>query len=531
MAANGEITSGIEPSIATIPAGTAYQYMLVADTGINKTFDEWGDALTALSGKRRVSNETDLTLRALGYWTDNGATYYYRYDESLGYAATLLGIRDDFARIRIPLGYMQLDSWFYGKGPNDAWDARDNGIYLYRASPRLFADGLSGFQQRVGLPIVTHARWLDPSSPYRTQYVVSGNVAIDPKYWDDTMRYLRDSGVVTYEQDWIHDRARALENLTDPSAFFDDMAAAADRYGMTMQYCGPDPEHVLQGTRYDALTTMRVSGDRFEPEKWDEFLYASRFVTAVGAWPWVDVFMSAETKNLLLATLSGGPVGVGDALGTESPSNLLMSVRADGTIVKPDTPFVPTDQTYIAQARSSDAPMIAAASTEDENGATYYVFAYARGSTSSSVIRFVPSQLGTEASGRSQYVYDYFAGTGRAIPAGSLFEDAVAADGSYYVVAPIGLSGMAFLGDLENFASVGKNRVASVRDDGSIDAVIRFAPSEGSRMLTVFSPHEPHVTVRGGSLRSALYDTRDKVERIVVGSQNGESVDVRVAAR
>ena len=40
-----------------------------------------------------------------------------------------------------------------------------------------------------------------------------------------------------------------------------------------------------------------------------------RLASALGEWSWTDVFMSSETSNLLLSTLSASMVGVGDALG------------------------------------------------------------------------------------------------------------------------------------------------------------------------------------------------------------------------
>ena len=66
-----------------------------------------------------------MGLRYLGYWTDNGAQYYYGFEQALGYAGTLFQVRDEFSRMRIPLGYVQLDSWFYGKGHDDNWQSSD----------------------------------------------------------------------------------------------------------------------------------------------------------------------------------------------------------------------------------------------------------------------------------------------------------------------------------------------------------------------------------------------------------------------
>ena len=49
-------------------------------------------------------------------------------------------------------------------------------------------------------------------------------------------------------------------------------------------------------------------------------------------------YMSRETNNVLLATLSAGPVGTGDAMGAENKANLFQAVRADGVIVNPTRP-------------------------------------------------------------------------------------------------------------------------------------------------------------------------------------------------
>lgn len=85
---------------------------------------------------------------------------------------------------------------------------------------------------------------------------------------------------------------------------------------MALQYCMPLPRHFLQGTRYSNLRTILVSGDRFERSHWMWFLFNGRLASALGIWPWSDVFMSSETSNLLLSVLSASMVGVGDAIGS-----------------------------------------------------------------------------------------------------------------------------------------------------------------------------------------------------------------------
>src|SRR4029453_6750958 len=118
----------------------------------------------------------------------------------------------------------------------------------------------------------------------------------------------------------------------------------------TIRYSLPLPRHELQTLLYPNVTTMRVSYDRFDSSHWDEFLYDSTVASALGVWPFTDVFMSRERSNLAIATLSAGIVGVGDPLGGVDVANLRRVIRSDGTIVKPDVPIVPTDATFLAEA-------------------------------------------------------------------------------------------------------------------------------------------------------------------------------------
>jgi hypothetical protein len=501
IGADGTISSGIDTAVSSLPQGFTHQTLLVAGQGIDATFRVWGQTLTSLLGKGTVSNDADLSLRSLGYWTDNGANYYYRMENSMTYPQTLEAVRTDFNKQGIGLGYVQLDSWFYPKGANYQWSDSADGLAQYSADATLFPAGLNSFQGNLGVPLITHARWIDPTSPYRQQYKMSGNVSIDPAYWAQTAAYLKSSGVATYEQDWLYGPAITAFNLTDGAAFLDNMASAMAGQKLTMQYCMPTARHVLQSAKYPNLTTIRGAQDRFEPGKWTAFLYASRLIGAVGAWPFSDVFMSTETSNLLLATLSAGPVGVGDQIGTMNTANLLRAVRADGIIVKPDSPITPLDASYIANAQSLDRPMIATTSTSFDNWTAHYVFAYPQGSNNQ--VSFTPASLGITG---DSYVYDYFAGSGGVARANDTISATITGDSQYWIVTPIGPSGMALLGDTGQFVTVGRKRVKSVSDDGAIHLTVAFASGEISRRIEGFSPGVPRVSTTDGSISNVVYD-------------------------
>ena len=508
---NPEIASGIHSAIPTIPAGFTHQTLLVVERGVNQAFETWGRALTGLQGKTRPANDADQSLAYLGYWTDAGATYYYNFEPALGYEGTLLALRDEFQQKGVPLAYMQLDSWFYPKGPSVDWKDTSDGIYRYEADRSLFPQGLKAFQQRLGLPLITHARWIDAHSPYREQYRISGNVATDARYWNQIAGYLQDSGVVGYEQDWLGAQAQADLNLNDPEAFMTNMARAMSEKGLTMQYCMPLPRHYLQSTRYNNVTTIRTSPDRFTNDRWDQFLYASRLAGAVGVWPWADVFMSAETSNLLLAVLSAGPVGVGEKLGTVSQANLLQAVRGDGVIVKPDAPIVPIDDSYLRDAQSLNHPMIA--STYSDFGAwkAYYVFAYSRGLDKE--IALTPARLGMHG---QVYVYNYFAQTGRAMDATETLHDTMTGEYAYYVIVPVGDSGIGFLGDAKQFAGLGKKRIAHVGGREAVRATISFARGESERTMHGYAPAAPVAIAQTGAAGEVTYDTDKQLFRVTV---------------
>ena len=228
------------------------------------------------------------------------------------------------------------------------------------------------------------------------------------------MELVTSYGAVTYEQDWLNDNGIPSMNLVDPPAYLNNMAAAAAANGINLQYCMVQGRDYLQATLFTNVMTIRTSEDRFDTSRWGEHLYGSRLAQAVGIWPWTDVCMSTEIRNVLLQTLSAGPVGAGDALGTVNATNLLKAVRSDGIIVKPDVPLVPTDGTYVNDALGLGKPFIAATHTDHTNSVALYVFTY--GETAANLTNsFRPVDLGIT---NSAYVYDYFAATGAVVNAG-----------------------------------------------------------------------------------------------------------------
>lgn len=524
------VDSRIVDAIQTLPAGFSHATVIVFGNGMNRTFVTWGNALLGFSGKQRPTNESSVILSKLGYWTDNGAYYYYKFDPQFGYAGTLLAIRDEFKKLGIPLGYMQLDSWWYPKGEDGRWDAKGDtlpfGEYLYRADQTLFPEGLSAFQKSLGLPIVTHARWISSGSPYRHQFKLSRNVIVDPAFWKATAAYLRGAKVVTYEQDWLDRNALPELNLQDPEAFLGNMSSAMQSAGIDIQYCMPLPAHYMASTLYPNLETIRTSSDRLTAGKWDEFLYDSRLASALGLWPWTDVFFGTELPNLILSTLSAGPVGVGDALGSISAQNLQAVVRQDGFLIKPDFPLLPIDAAYASDATNQQTPMVAVAETNFADSLVRYVFAYPRRPTDTEFS--VPlAELGFSGPG---YAYDWRAHAGKVVPAGGTlsagFEDGFA----YLILVPVNRQQLALLGDTEKIVPLGKQRIAALSDHGTLTATITFAQGEPVRTISGYSAHQPKITVLKGKLKNVAYDSESKLFQAQVAPADSHEAVLRVSA-
>src|ERR1035437_8231638 len=82
---------------------------------------------------------------------------------------------------------------------------------------------------------------------------------------------------------------------------------------------------------------------------------------------------------MIVAVLSAGVVGTGDAMGKEAPENIRLAARADGVLVKPDRPMVPTDDAYLREAHGAGGALSAWTCTDHGDHGTLYGFAFVPG--------------------------------------------------------------------------------------------------------------------------------------------------------
>lgn len=249
-----------------------------------------------------------------------------------------------------------------------------------------------------------------------------------------------------------------------------------------------DASIFLQGLKYNNLTNIRTSEDRFEPSKWKYFLFTSQLGYEIGAWPWCDVFKSHETGNMILSVLSSGPVGTGDAIGKENKENIYKACRPDRVIVKPDAPILPLDKDYIQLAKKEDKPILASTYTKHGNIITNYLFAFCEKKNINLNFSFVPKELNIH---NNVIVYNPETQIVKELQPNDVYNDKLPDDKyAYYIIAPI-INGIAFLGDKNKIAATGKKRIEDIEQtNGGLRIKILFAKNEKEITLLACSKNK-----------------------------------------
>ncbi len=107
--APGRVAVGWHGDLSEVPAGWSTRLAVVSAGGPTAALERWA----ALVDRRARSRDGDALATRPSYWTDNGAAYWYRtepgHDVTSGLAATVV----DLAARGIPVGAVELDSWWY----------------------------------------------------------------------------------------------------------------------------------------------------------------------------------------------------------------------------------------------------------------------------------------------------------------------------------------------------------------------------------------------------------------------------------
>ena len=524
---DGSLGYGLHGDVEELPAGFTHRFLLVRGRGVNRTVERWGEIMRGDRGRPRVSRYADLGLSHMGYWTDNGAAYYYRTAPGMNEEETLLAVRQDAIAEGIPYSYFQLNSWWYEK--EETTSPIRGGLVRWEPLAEMFPDWLEAFRERLGLPLILHNRWFAKDNIYRDEFeFVDGEQMAFPVGRGVFDRFMADAarwGAFTYEQDWLVSQYWGLRYLREREgrgeAYMAAMDDAARDKGLTVQICMAGAAHLMDTVDRTQTTTVRTSidyaADVSKESFWPQFHTVNMLAWALGIWPFKDNFQSSERHGMqeaLISALSGGMVGPSDAISAARRDILMRTCREDGLLLKPDRPATVIDAMLVPHAR----PLITMTwSDRSDIGRSVYLSAYhiagdhpQRSAADRVFAAFnydtipldetfhFPSavtdwgvSLQKDLSILEPVVrYDWRAGTAEVVqgefslgPMEDLY------DFAYYVLAPILPNGLALIGEAEKFVTLSDHRFEEVAyDEGGIRLKLAGVPGEEVALLA-FDTH------------------------------------------
>lgn len=470
----GTVGIGLHGDLDELPEGFRGWVTVLAAETPGEAVDRWG--ARSRGEVARPDRYTDALGSRLSYWTDNGASYWYRTEPGHTVTSGIAATVTDLLHRDVPIGSVQVDSWWYPHEvlrpfDTDEWVVPPTGMLEWEARPDILPDGLGPLREAVGeLPLVAHTRHLSAQSPYADRFPcwVDGGYAhpSDRQHYDHLLQRCVDEGIATFEHDWLVEcfvgiRPLRAEPERAPRWLADIDGAAADT-GRTVQFCMATLADMVSATGLPTVTSVRTSGDHGYLAGpgflWAWFLVVNRLARPLGLHPFKDVFLAGSALapiDALLSLLSTGPVGIGDRLGQADPTVLRPCHRADGLLVKPDVPIAATDDALSSWPFGRARPLVGTAWTDHAAGRWRYVLALnpddrAPGSAT-------PIDIDVPATERTA-IWDWRAGA---------FVDAMAVAGltphdwRYWIEVPL-VGGVAVVGDPSLYATAGDRRISAV---------------------------------------------------------------------
>jgi hypothetical protein len=475
-AASFTLACGIDGEVDILPVGYSGSFMILFGKGINHTFKQWGDLLHQYYGQSRKDRYMDAMTSYLGYFTDNGAHYYYNPLKGKKYDETLIAVEQHAQELGLPFQYYHLDSWWYLKDVQkwkrtvlgDFGRILGGGLYggtiLWEIDPEALDMTLPELSAKLNhKPLTAHNRWYGLKTPYRERFnfIVEGvrSMPDDPKFWEHIMSFCKDNKIAVYEQDWMRNQMDAFKFLRAEIGAADrwlsDMANAAAKNSVSIQYCMATPAMWMSAVKFPAVSNVRACGDYGPrwPHTYDipYFMQASMLAWAVGVWPFKDTFQSVRRGRIngerqpelmgLVSALSAGPVAPGDEIGWISKEICMAAARKDGLLYKPDRPMTAADITYV----KNSTYYICSTESKHQNFLWYYILTSNLWTHRVKSSDYTLKALGIEG---SFVEYDWFSTQTRVLDSNSPIQLNLKYEQYQYLIyAPILPNGMAILGD------------------------------------------------------------------------------------
>ena len=514
----GTLRCGWHGDLESVPAGFASDLAVLAADSPRSALHAWGRMLLSRAGTVRPGRWPDAVGSRPSYWTDNGSAYWYKTEPDLDVAGSIVAAVDDLRNNGVPIGAVQLDSWFYPHAElrpfnTAAWEVPPTAMVSWEERPDVLPDGIAALRDRLGdPPLVAHIRhlsvdslmasetpaWRDP--PYAAPST--------PDAYERWLDQCRTWGVQTLEHDWLVEVFFGVRGMRArpgrAAAWQEGIDAAARERGITLQWCMGTPADFAQTTTLTQVTSVRTSGDHgyiaTAGQLWAWFCMTNALAGSLGLMPFKDVFRADPAvagqngePEALLSALSSGPVGLGDRVGRMDPAIALRTCRSDGLLIKPHTPIAAIDESLLSGPAFNSVPLVATCTSEHEAGTWTYVVAMHANPTDEPVEDVVRlSSLPSLSQPASEYsairakrapesdeqvvAWNWRIGTAeRLLRSATIPVSLGPEDWSFYVLAPILPSGLAIIGDITKFVTAGDARVEVVRTSTGVRLIVKGA--------------------------------------------------------
>jgi hypothetical protein len=550
----GTLRAGWHGDLDEVPAGFATELGVFAGAGPRACLDAWGALLLERAGTVRPGRWSDALASRPSYWTDNGAAYWYRTEPGHDVAGSIVAAVDDLRAQHVPIGAVQLDSWFYPHTElrpfdTDDWVVPPTPLLAWEARDDVLPEGIAALRHELGdPPLVAHIRHLASEAPIadETPTYVDGPLAAPatPETYERWLDQCRAWGVETFEHDWLVEVFFGVRGLRErpgrARTWQEGIDAAARERGITLQWCMGTPADFAQTTTLTQVTSVRTCGDHgyiaTPGQLWAWFCVTNALARPLGLAPFKDVFrtdpeVAGDTgePEALLSALSTGPVGLGDRVGRGDAALAMRTCRADGLLIKPDVPIAAIDRSLAANTAFGDDLLVAECHSTHPAGRWTYLFAAHTSPTDARIEDEVAfAELGESAPVGDVVVWVARAQTATPLGATGRWPLALGREEwASLVLAPVLPAGLAVLGDVSKFVSAGDARLSvRVLDDGA-----RIVVLGAGELVTItgWAPRAPQATDAAGPV---VHDADTGVWEVPVDvpSRGWARIDVRLGS-
>ena len=509
---DGTLRCGWHGDLERVPAGFTTDLAVLTADGPRSALDSWGRMLLDAAGTTRPGRWPDAVGSRPSYWTDNGSAYWYKTEPGHDVSGSIVSAVDDLREHGVPIGAVQLDSWFYPHAElrpfnTEEWVVPPSALTSWDVRPDALPDGIPALREQLhDLPFVAHIRHLSAQAPIAAEFPtwIDGDYAAPstPEAYERWLDQCVAWGVETLEHDWLVEVFFGVRDMrSEPGRathWQEGIDAAARDRGITLQWCMGTPADFAQTTTLTQVTSVRTSGDHgyiaTAGQLWAWFCTTNSLARSLDLVPFKDVFradpeVAGENgePEALLSALSTGPVGLGDRIGRMDPALAHRTCRADGLLIKPHTAIAATDESLLSGPAFTSTPLVAECTSEHPAGRWIYALAMHANPSDDTIAGEIQlealSRHESGAQGRSDgtpwTAADVVAWDWRNATATRLEPDATIPfslnreDWTFHVLAPILSSGLAVIGDVSKFVTAGDARLEVFETSVGVRLVVK----------------------------------------------------------